>query len=168
MEFEAYVTEQGGALLRLAYVLTGDAHRAEDLAQTALAEAYRHWRKVQAAHSPDAYLRRILVNAHLDWHRRRSSTELPTDLAAYEPAPIELGPDRVAARDHLRQLLNGLAPRARTVLVLRYYVDLDDRAIAEAMGVSESAVRATASRALASLRNVVGAGGVLDAWEETP
>lgn len=164
MEFEEYVAEQGGALLRLAYVLTGDAHRAEDLAQTALVDAYRHWRKVQAAHSPDSYVRRILVNAHLDWHRRRSSTELPTDLAAYEPALPEAGPDRVAARDQLRHLLNGLAPRARTVLVLRYYVDLDDHAIAEAMGVSESAVRATSSRALASLRS----GGVTDAWEETP
>ena len=46
----------------------------------------------------------------------------------------------------------GLAPRARTVLVLRYYADLDDAAIADAMGISQSAVRSTASRALASLR----------------
>lgn len=162
VEFEEYVAEQGGALLRLAYVLTGDAHRAEDLAQTALADAYRHWRKVRAANSPDAYVRRILVNAHLDWHRRRSSTELPTDLTAHEPVAAT-GLDRLVARDHLRQLLNGLAPRARTVLVLRYYVDLDDHAIAEAMGVSESAVRATSSRALATLRS----GNLTDAWEET-
>lgn len=167
VEFEEYVAEQGGTLLRLAYVLTGDAHRAEDLTQTALADAYWHWRKVESARSPDAYVRRILINAHLDWHRRRSSTEMPTDLAAYEPSAAD-GTDRVAARDHLRHLLHGLAPRARTVLVLRYYVDLDDQAIAEVMGVSASAVRATSSRALASLRNGVGTGGVLDAWEETP
>ena len=60
--------------------------------------------------------------------------------------------DAVAARDQMRVLLAGLAPRARMVLVLRYYADLDDAAIAEAMGVSESSVRATASRALMSLR----------------
>jgi RNA polymerase sigma factor (sigma-70 family) len=60
--------------------------------------------------------------------------------------------DEVAARDQGRWLLESLAPRARTVLVLRYYADLDDAAIADVMGISVSAVRATASRALASLR----------------
>jgi len=63
----------------------------------------------------------------------------------------------------MRALLAGLAPRARTVLVLRYYVDLDDAGIAEVMGVSESSVRATASRALASLRGAA----AVDAVEET-
>ena len=63
----------------------------------------------------------------------------------------------------MRQLLATLAPRARTTLVLRYYADLDDAAIAEAMGVSASAVRATASRALTTLRN----SGTLYAVEET-
>lgn len=164
MRFEDYVTERGQALLRLAYVLTGDAHRAEDLTQTVLADVYRHWRKVVAARHPDAYVRRMLVNAHLDWHRRRSSTERPTDLAAWEPA-VEADPaEGVASRDQLRQLLATLAPRARIALVLRYYADLDDNAIAEAMGVSASAVRATTSRALATLRN----GGVVDAVKETP
>lgn len=163
MKFEDYVTEQGPSLLRLAYVLTSDAHRAEDLTQTVLADAYRHWRKVLAARHPDAYVRRMLVNAHLDWHRRRSSTERPTDLATWEPPG---GPDPaegIASRDQLRQALATLAPRARTTLVLRYYADLDDSAIAEAMGVSVSAVRATTSRALATLRN----GGVVDALKET-
>jgi len=59
-------------------------------------------------------------------------------------------------------LLAGLAPRARTVLVLRYYADLDDAAIAQAMGLAESSVRATASRALASLRSAA----ALDPAEE--
>lgn len=162
MRFEEYAAEQGQNLLRLAYVLTNDAHRAEDLTQTALADAYRHWRKVAAARSPDAYVRRMLVNSHLDWHRRRSSTERPTDLTAHEPEVDADPAERVASRDQLRQLLSALAPRARTVLVLRYYADLDDAAIADAMGVSPSAVRATASRALATLRT-----GVADALKET-
>jgi RNA polymerase sigma factor (sigma-70 family) len=70
--------------------------------------------------------------------------------------------DAIAARQQLRGLLAGLAPRARTVLVLRYYADLDDAAIAAAMGVTASSVRATASRALTSLRSVA----VLDTAEE--
>jgi len=162
VEFEDYVAEQGQSLLRLAYVLTRDAQLAEDLTQTVLADAYRHWRKVTTARQPDAYIRRMLVNAHLSWHRRRSSTERPSDLTANEPGfEAELA-DAVVSRDQIRQLVSRLAPRARTVLVLPYYADLDDAAIAEAMGVSASAVRATASRALATLRN----GGVLDAVEE--
>jgi RNA polymerase sigma-70 factor (sigma-E family) len=163
VRFEDYVAEQGRSLLRLAYVLTSDAHRAEDLTQTVLADAYRHWRKVVSAQNPDAYVRRMLVNAHLDWHRRRSSSERPTDLTVYEVAVDADPTEQVASRDQLRKLLATLAPRARTVLVLRYYADLDDTAIAEAMGVSPSAVRATASRALATLRD-----GVADAVKETP
>ena len=161
MTFEDFVADHGQSLLRLAFLLTGDRHLAEDLAQTALADAYRHWRKVAAARVPEAYVRRMLVNAHLSWRRRRWTTERPaesTDTSAALSDPAEA----IAARDHARLLLNGLAPRARTVLVLRYYADLDDAGIAEAMGVSESSVRATASRALASLR---GAAALADVEE---
>jgi len=153
VRFEDYVTEQGNSLLRLAYVLTGDGYLAEDLTQTALADAYRHWQRVETARHPHAYVRRMLVNAHLSWHRRRSSTERPSDLTAHKPKTEADPADTIASRDQIRQLLATLAPRARTVLVLRYYADLDDAAIAEAMGVSVSAVRATASRALATLRD---------------
>jgi RNA polymerase sigma factor (sigma-70 family) len=58
----------------------------------------------------------------------------------------------VAARDELRRVLDRLAPRARAILVLRYYADLDDAAIADSMGIRASSVRATVSRALAALR----------------
>jgi RNA polymerase sigma-70 factor (sigma-E family) len=154
--FEEYVAQRGQSLLRFAYVLTGDSHLAEDLTQTALADAYRHWRKVERAGNRDAYVRRILVNAHLSWRRRRSSTERPAEAIAQTAIAV-------TARDQTRWLLNGLAPKARTVLVLRYYADLDDTAIAELMGIRPSTVRATASRALAALRN----DGVLDAMEES-
>jgi RNA polymerase sigma-70 factor (sigma-E family) len=152
--FERYVAERGPSLLRLAYVLTGDAHLAEDLTQIALADAYRHWRRVAAAREPDAYVRRMLINAHLSWRRRRSSTERPAEVAERAAGAAPDPADEVAARDRMRGLLVTLAPRARTVLVLRYYADLDDAGIAVAMGITESAVRATASRALAALRGL--------------
>jgi RNA polymerase sigma-70 factor (sigma-E family) len=163
VRFEEYVAEQGQPLLRLAYVLTGDAHLAEDLTQIALTEAYRHWRKVTTARKPDTYVRRILVNAYLSWRRRRSSAERPMDLGPDVGASAPDPADAVAARDQMRRLLSELPVRARTVLVLRYYADLDDAAIAELMGVSEGGVRATASRALARLRD----NGVVDATEGT-
>ena len=150
MQFEDYVAARGQALLRFAYVLTGDEHAAEDLVQSALADAYRHWRKVSRADHPDAYMRRVVVNTHLGWRRRRSWFERPTgenlDQLVADHA------DAVAARDTARRVLDDLPPRARTVLVLRYYADLDDAAIADLLGLSPSSVRATASRALAALR----------------
>ncbi|GAB1644156.1 SigE family RNA polymerase sigma factor [Krasilnikovia sp. MM14-A1259] len=151
MTFEDYVAQRGQSLLRLAYVLTSDTHLAEDVTQMALANVYRHWARVQAARDPDAYVRRVLVNAHLGWHRRRSATERP--VAQITGGPVVADPaDDVAARDRMHRLLAGLPPRARTVLVLRYYLDLDDAGIAEAMGISASTVRSTAARALAALR----------------
>ena len=152
MSFEDFVVGYGRSLVRLAFVLSGDRQVAEDLAQTVLADAYRHWKRVRAAANPEAYVRRMLVNAHLSWRRLRWTTERPADLRQETGATVADPADAVVARDQMRVLLSMLAPRARTVLVLRYYADLDDAAIAAAMGVSESSVRATASRALASLR----------------
>jgi len=150
VEFETYVAARGQALLRLAYVLTGDAQLAEDLTQTALAQTYRHWRRVSRLEHPDAYVRKAMLNAHLSWRRRRSSTERPT--AEVHPGVTPDPSGALADRDETRQLLDTLPPRARSILVLRYYADLDDASIAALLGISPSTVRATASRAIASLR----------------
>lgn len=154
MEFEQYVAARGQALLRLAYVLTGDRHAAEDLTQSALYDVLRHWRRVTRAGHPDAYVRRMVVNRYLSGRRRRSSSELVLD--DVEPLSTAVAPDPavgVVARDEVRRALAGLPPRARAILVLRYYADLDDAAIADALGIAPSTVRATASRALAGLRD---------------
>ena len=153
MEFEQYVAARGQALLRLAYVLTGDAHAAEDLTQAALYDVLRHWRRVTRADHPDAYVRRVVVNRYLSGRRRRASAEVVLD--DVESLSTAVVPDPaigVVARDEVRRALSGLAPRARAVLVLRYYADLDDAAIADALGIAPGTVRSTASRALASLR----------------
>jgi RNA polymerase sigma-70 factor (sigma-E family) len=163
VRFEDYVAQHGPSLLRFAYVLTGDPHLAEDLTQATLTDVYRHWRRVDGAQNPEAYVRRIMVNRNLGWHRRRSSAEIPWEQTPDTGVASDVADD-VAGRDRTRRLLAGLAPRARTVLVLRYYADLDDAAIAEVMKISQSAVRATASRALATLRDRHGA--VSDALEE--
>lgn len=156
MEFDEYVAARGPALLRFAYVLTADAHSAEDLVQSALADAFRHWRRVERAAQPDAYVRKIIVNRHLSGRRRRWWGERPTEhpeaVGGSRPGVVEDPADGVVARDETRSVLDGLAPRARAILVLRFYADLDDRAIAESLGIAESTVRATASRALATLR----------------
>ena len=80
MTFEGFVAEHGQSLLRLAFVLSGNRQLAEDLTQSALVAAYRHWSKVVAARSPEAYVRRMLINAHLSWRRRRWTSERPAEL----------------------------------------------------------------------------------------
>ena len=81
---------RGQQLVRLGYVLSGDRYRAEDLAQDALMNAYRHWRPVRGMDDPHAYVRRALVNAHVSAARRGSSREIPLVMAASghsEPDP---------------------------------------------------------------------------------
>lgn len=150
MDFEEYVAARGEALERYAFVLTGDAHRAQDLTQTALLKAYRRWRRVARADSPDAYVRRIVTTSYLDWRRRRSNAEEPAVLVDTPGAPDPA--DRVTTRDELQRALATLSPRQRAVLVLRHYEGWSDAAIAAALGCGEPAVRTHASRGLQRLR----------------
>lgn len=151
MEFEEYVSARGQELVRLGFTVSGDYQRAEDLAQIALMQAYRSWRKVRKADDPHNYVRRILINAYLSMTRRRSFTEAPT--ADIDPRRTVPDPATdIVNSDDLWRALATLSARERVVLVLRYYQDLDDRTIGEVLGIKPSSVRATASRALASLR----------------
>jgi len=153
--FEEYVRARGPALVRLARLLTGDDHRAEDLAQDALARAFVHWRRVSRADRPDVYVRRMLVNANASWWRRRSSTERPTDRAVDHVAAGDHGAEAVE-RDAMWRLVLALPERQRAVLVLRYYEDLDDATIAEILDCSQVTVRTHAMRGLATLRERYG------------
>ena len=151
MTFEEYVGSRGPALLRLARLLTGDTHRAEDLTQDVLARAYVHWRRIARADRPDVYVRRMLVNANTSWWRRRSNRELAVDTFADRPQRGDLGGE-AADRDEMWGLIRALPDRQRTVLVLRYYEDLPDGEIAEVLGCAVGTVRSSISRALATLR----------------
>jgi len=150
--FEAFLAANGHALLRLAFLLTGNRHDADDLLQDTLTDIYRHWTKVSQSHVPHAYARRMLVNRHTSNHRRRSSTERPIDPASIREARVIGDQERVDSDQALWQRLSILAPRMRDVLVLRYYADLDDASIGELLGIRTGTVRSTAARALAILR----------------
>lgn len=158
MDFEAYVAARGRALLQLAYLPTGHPQDAEDLVQAALVDALRHWRRVETSGAPDAYVRRVLVNRHLTGRRRRWHGERATDFTdpAYtvHPATPDLS-GQVDDRDELLGLISTLPPRGRAVIVLRYFEDLSDEQIAQTLGIAASSVRATASRALATLRTAI-------------
>ncbi len=156
--FERLVAERLPALLRLAVMLTGDRVEAEDLVQTALVKAWRHSGRIVTRAAPAAYLRRIVVHEHASGHRRRRHETVPFDdsLADRVPGGVPADPDATEAvvdSDALWRALATLPARQRAVLVLRIYEDLDDREIADLLGVGESTVRSNASRALGSLRS---------------
>jgi RNA polymerase sigma-70 factor (sigma-E family) len=154
VEFGEYVAARGRQLVRLGYVLSADHQQAEDLAQSALLAAYRHWRRVGKLDDPHVYVRRVLVNVYVSAARRRTAHETPMLV----PEAARVAPDpavALAEHDAMWRALRQLPRRERTVLVLRYYEDLDYASIAAVLGIGESSsARATASRALESLRAV--------------
>jgi RNA polymerase sigma-70 factor (sigma-E family) len=149
-EFVRFVRESGPRLFRVAYLLTGDTSRAEDLYQEACARAYASWRGIRG---DDAYhyVRRVLVNLHIDWWRRRYSREWLVPAFADRPGGEDPAA-RVTDRDQVVRALQALSPRERAVIVLRYFADLSEFDTARTLGVSAGTVKSTTSRAMAKLR----------------
>ena len=151
-DFVEFVDSRSTALLRTARLLTaGDQHAAEDLLQTALEKAYVAWPRIQRKGAQEAYVRSIMTRAAIDRTRRRSRRgEVVTDDVPDVPV-VHAGPED---RDHVFSLLATLPPRQRAVMVLRYYDDLSEAQIADALGCSTGTVKAHASRALATMRRL--------------
>ncbi len=148
-DFDAYVAHAWPRLLRSAWLLTGDWHRAEDLVQTVLARAYGRWSRLRDG-SPDAYLRTMLATTYLTWWRRRWRGEVPVETLP-EQADTDWHTD-VELRYSIGQALARLPDRQRAVLMLRFHADLTETATAEALGLSVGTVKSYTARALATLR----------------
>ena len=154
--FDAFVAARTGALLRTAYLLTGDQQLAEDLVQSALVKASLRWRRIVAKGHPEPYVRTVLYREHVSSWRRRKVAEV---LAAELPEPRRpTAPDFVdelAESDSIRAALLRLPPRQRAVLVLRYFEDRPEGEVAAMLGCSVGTVRSHNARGLARLRQVV-------------
>lgn len=149
--FERFAECHVGDLLRLARALCETQQEAEDLTQDTLVRTMQKWALVRAADDPLAYARRILVNEHHSRHRRRRLRVVPID----EVAEVAAGDPTEHSDTGLWILaaLKKLTVRQRTVVVLRYYLQLTDREIAAWTGLRRSSVRASLSRATAVLRS---------------
>ncbi|MDH6519187.1 RNA polymerase sigma-70 factor (sigma-E family) [Streptomyces sp. SAI-208] len=159
--FQEFVRARWSHLVRTAYLLTGDAHHAEDLTQTALAKAYRSWRRVSRSDNPEAYVRRMLVTCNSDRFRKRRVKESLTD-APPERAGRDEAVARVDERGVLMAALAQLPPRQRAVVVMRYWEDLSEAEAAEVLGCSQGTVKSQASKGLAKLRTYPGLAQVMD------
>jgi RNA polymerase sigma-70 factor (sigma-E family) len=150
--FREYVNARFAALVRAAYLLTGDRHLAEDLVQTTLIRVASRWERLTAVGDPDAYVRRVLYTQHVSaWRRRRAPA------SSYLPSRDATHPDfanQVAVSQAVRHALARLGPRQRAVLVLRYFEDLSETRVAEVLGCSVGTVKSQARDGLARLREL--------------
>ena len=151
-QFDEFMASRWPGLVRLAFGLTGDRWLAEDLAQTALASAYAAWWRVRRADDPDAYVRRILINASKSRFRRNRVSERASGPGDLADAAVEDPAAEVGERSVLLAALAELPPRQRAVVVLRYWEDLSDAQVGALLGCSAGTVRSQAARALAKLR----------------
>ncbi|MEW1771838.1 SigE family RNA polymerase sigma factor [Streptomyces sp. NPDC086777] len=158
-EFQSFMIGRWPRLMRTAFLLTGEQHAAEDLVQSTLEQVFVAWRKVGSADDPEAYVRRVMINAHARRHRRKLKEFLASkdDLGLVREVP-DMG-DRIAQADDRSALLKALAqlpPRQREAVVLRYWEDLTETQAAQAMGCSAGTVKSNAAKGIAKLRAIPG------------
>ncbi|MEV5715892.1 SigE family RNA polymerase sigma factor [Amycolatopsis mediterranei] len=150
--FTEYVTARAAWLRKVAYLLCGDWHRADDLVQSAITRLYANWARASRAGNLDGYARRTLVNTFLaeqrmSWWRR-------VDLRQNDQDPPTPGTDVEQALD-LRAALERLPPRQRATVVLRYFGDLPVAETARALGCSEGTVKSQTAKAVDTLRELL-------------
>jgi RNA polymerase sigma-70 factor (sigma-E family) len=153
-EFDSFVRGRTPALLRAAYLLTGDQHLAEDLVQSALARTHRRWAHLHDTGNAEAYTRKIMYHLQVSWWRRPKVAEsMPGEL----PEPRRRGTDHAdvtSTRVALQRALLKLSPKQRAVLVLRFFEDHSEAETAELLGVAPGTVKSQTAKALARLRTV--------------
>jgi len=154
-EFAGFVRAHTSALLRTAYLLCGNAGAAEELVQDTLVRLYPKWDKVAAADVPLAYVRRSLANGFVNHARRAARREVAVDVLP-ERVDERDPAGQLGDRDELWPLLATLPERQRAALVLRFFHDLPDEEIGQALGCRVGTVRSLVSRGLATLRERMG------------
>jgi len=148
-DFEAFFGKHYEPLLRTMYLVTGDRHEAEDLAEDAFVRAFERWDRIRRMENPSGYVYRIALNAHRSRLRR---------IAAATKRPVSLDPtDPIADsddRDSIRRLLAMLPDGQREVLVLIEWLGMTSEEAGDVLGISAGAVRVRLTRAKQALRFV--------------
>ena len=151
-EFTEFVEAVYPHLRRTAFLLCGDWHTAEDLAQTALEKVFVSWRKIRRQDAVHAYTHRTLVNSYLAHKRLKRTGELLTGWFPERAIEASVPETRIMVLDALATL----PPRTRAVVVLRYWADLSVEQVAEVLGCSPGNVKRLSVYAMDRLRTVLG------------
>jgi RNA polymerase sigma-70 factor (sigma-E family) len=160
-DFAAFVAARWASLYRLAYLLAGSPTGAEDLLQTTLEKAYMNWSRIGRMEHAEAYVRRMLATTMVSsrrraWIKERPWGQLPD--VAEESAELP-----ILDRSLLWPLVCALPARQRAIIVLRYYEDLTEAQIAEALGCAPGTVKSQSSTAIAAIRRALAAAGIGEA-----
>jgi RNA polymerase sigma-70 factor (sigma-E family) len=148
-EFTEYAQARLSWLRGLAYVLSQDWQRADDVVQSALTRLYSHWGTARSADNLDAYVRTIVVREFI---RERRSPWARRVVLTREP-PDSVAPDGTGGADlGLPEALARLPARQRAVLVARFYCDLSVEQAAQALSCSPGTVKSQTAKALTTLR----------------
>ncbi len=150
--FEAYVHARTVALSRIAFLLTGDHHLAEDLVQQTFLRVAGRWQRVVAEGDPDPYVRKVLYHQHISWWRRARRITQTTLVGTDLPVPDHA--DRVTVTVAVQRALARLGPRQRAALVLRYFEDRTEAETAEILGCRLGTVKSQVRDGLARLRTL--------------
>jgi RNA polymerase sigma-70 factor (sigma-E family) len=150
-EFTEFAAARGAQLFKMAYLLAGDRHAAEDLTQTTLGKLYAAWSRVRRADNPVAYSRTVMVRTYVAG-RKKTRLEQPT---SYLPELVNTDGD-TSLRVTLFAALSELAARDRAIVVLRYWEDHSVEDTAAILGISPGTVRTRSMRALTRVRKELG------------
>lgn len=150
-DYIGFVTARLPWLRQLAYLLTQDWHRADDVVQTAIMQLYTHWQRVTQVDNPDGYARTVLVRSFLSERRRWGSR---VQLTA-EPLETATRVQDHASQIAVRTALTEIPPRQRATLVLRFYCDLSVEETAGVLRCSQGTVKSQTARGLDALRRML-------------
>lgn len=164
-DFAEFVGARWASLYRLAYLLAASHAGAEDLLQTTLEKAYVNWGRIARTDHPEAYVRRMLATTLVSsrrrmWFGERPSSDLPDSVDDSAELPV-------LDRSILWPLICALPERQRAVIVLRYYEDLSEAAIAAVLGCAPGTVKSQSSAAIGALRRALAAAGIGEAVSES-
>lgn len=148
--FDAWASARVPALLRFAYVVTGSQPAAEDAVQAALERALPRWDRIARTEDPDAYVRRMVVNAHVSLWRRSGRHESPVPVVVLAEGTDVA--EQVTTVEAVRRVCARLPRRQRAAVALRFFEDRDYTEIAALLGCSEGTARSYVHRALQALR----------------
>jgi RNA polymerase sigma-70 factor (sigma-E family) len=148
-DFVEFVRARHARLVRTAVLLGCPVADAEDAVQNALVIAYPRWAQATRGGRPDAYVHRILVNHVIRSRRRRWRGETPTELLPDAPGhALDAAVDTALT---VRRALRRLSKDQQVVIVLRFYVDLTEREVAEALDLPVGTVKSRCARGLQAL-----------------
>ena len=140
-------------LCRLAYVILGDAHIAEEMVMEALLKTFTGFRRIRDLDRADIYLKRAVVNLCRS-RIRRKVTEVRTNasvLRSEARKPPQWDPEHHETSRIVWDAVRKLPDRQRSCIVLFYYEDLPEAQIAEIMDSSVGTVKSQLSKARAKL-----------------